>query len=75
MRNIAKSVCQTNFTFVPDVDMIPNPGANLILPFYSRSLMQPRNKPECSPLARSFSLVLNVLAQELSLKTMPYTLL
>jgi hypothetical protein len=31
MRNIAKSSCQTNFTFVPDVDMIPNPGLDLSL--------------------------------------------
>ena len=31
MRNIAKSSCQTNFTFVPDVDMIPSPGPDLAL--------------------------------------------
>ena len=31
MRNIAKSGCQTNFTFVPDVDMIPNAGLDLSL--------------------------------------------
>jgi hypothetical protein len=26
MRNIAKGACQTKFTFVPDIDMIPNHG-------------------------------------------------
>ena len=31
MRNIAKSGCQTNFTLVPDVDMIPNSGLDLQL--------------------------------------------
>jgi hypothetical protein len=28
LRNIAKSSCQTLFTFIPDVDMIPSPGLN-----------------------------------------------
>ena len=31
MRNIAKGACQTNFTFVPDIDMIPNQGLDLSL--------------------------------------------
>ena len=31
MRNIAKGGCQTKFTFVPDIDMIPNQGLDLSL--------------------------------------------
>jgi len=31
MRNIAKAGCQTTFTFVPDIDMIPNEGLDLSL--------------------------------------------
>ena len=31
MRNIAKSGCQTNYTFIPDVDMIPNQRLDLSL--------------------------------------------
>ncbi len=31
MRNIAKGGCQTTFTFVPDIDMIPNQGLDLSL--------------------------------------------
>ena len=29
MRNTAKGGCQTDFTFVVDVDMVPNPGLDL----------------------------------------------
>ena len=31
LRNLAKSGCQTEFTFVPDIDMIPYPGLDLEL--------------------------------------------
>ena len=31
LRNLAKQGCQTEFTFVPDIDMIPNPGMDLEL--------------------------------------------
>jgi len=31
MRNIAKAGCPTTFTFVPDIDMIPNEGLDLSL--------------------------------------------
>ena len=38
MRNVAKSGCQTAFTLVPDVDMIPSPGLDLQLEkFFSRN--------------------------------------
>ena len=31
MRNLAKNGCQTEYTFVPDIDMIPTPGMDLEL--------------------------------------------
>ena len=45
MRNIAKSGCQTNFTFVPDVDMIPNPGLDLSLENF---LLKEQNCNKCA---------------------------
>jgi len=45
MRNIAKSGCQTEYTFVPDIDMIPNEGMDLMLEsFFSK-------KPVCEKCA------------------------
>ena len=31
MRNVAKRSCQTDYTFVVDIDMVPNPGLELEL--------------------------------------------
>ncbi len=45
MRNIAKSGCQTNYTFIPDVDMIPNAGLDLSLENF---LMSKDNCDKCA---------------------------
>ena len=26
LRNLAKAGCQTNYTYIPDIDMVPSPG-------------------------------------------------
>ena len=31
LRNAAKSGCQTNYTYIPDIDMVPNPAMDLQL--------------------------------------------
>eukprot|EP00095_Tigriopus_kingsejongensis_P007170 maker-scaffold211_size255937-snap-gene-1.15 protein:Tk07170 transcript:maker-scaffold211_size255937-snap-gene-1.15-mRNA-1 annotation:"n-acetyllactosaminide beta- -n-acetylglucosaminyltransferase-like" len=47
LRNTAKSGCQTNFTFIPDIDMIPNPGLDRDLDLF---LSQPEAQ-ECDKCA------------------------
>ena len=31
LRNAAKSGCQTNYTYIPDIDMVPFPGMDVQL--------------------------------------------
>jgi N-acetyllactosaminide beta-1,3-N-acetylglucosaminyltransferase len=41
LRNVAKAGCQTNFSFIPDMDMIPIPGMDLDLDkFFSEPAQQ-----------------------------------
>ena len=37
LRNVAKAGCQTNYTFVPDIDMIPIDGLDRRLEAYLKS--------------------------------------
>ena len=41
LRNLAKAGCQTEYTMVPDIDMIPNTGLDMML----EKFVQNRNMP------------------------------
>ena len=41
LRNLAKAGCQTEYTMVPDIDMIPNTGLDLMLEEFIRNRKTP----------------------------------
>ena len=46
LRNAAKSGCQTNYTYIPDIDMVPTPTMDLQL---EQFLATPEVPFCCSP--------------------------
>ena len=59
MRNIAKSGCQTPFTLVPDVDMIPSPGLDIQLEkFFSRK--KTRDCKKCAYVLPVYEVAANI---------------
>ena len=42
LRNLAKAGCQTEYTMIPDIDMIPNPRMDLMLEDFFTSQREPK---------------------------------
>jgi len=48
LRNLAKNGCQTNYTYVPDIDMVPTPGMDLQLETFLRQDQINNNCTKCA---------------------------
>lgn len=48
LRNLAKNGCQTNYTYIPDIDMIPTPGMDMRLETFLRKDQETNNCTKCA---------------------------
>ena len=48
LRNLAKNGCQTNYTYIPDIDMVPTPGMDLQLETFLRQDQINNNCTKCA---------------------------
>ena len=48
LRNLAKNGCQTNYTFIPDIDMVPTPGMDLHLETFLEKEQKRSNCSKCA---------------------------
>ena len=48
LRNTVKRGCQTNYTFIPDIDMVPIPGMDLELETFLQKDQQANNCTKCA---------------------------
>ena len=48
LRNTAKRGCQTNYTFIPDIDMVPTPGMDLHLETFLQKDQETNNCTKCA---------------------------
>ena len=48
LRNLAKNGCQTNYTFIPDIDMVPTPGMDLQLETFLEKEQKRSNCSKCA---------------------------
>ena len=48
LRNTAKRGCQTNYTYIPDIDMVPTPGMDLHLETFLQRDQETNNCTKCA---------------------------
>jgi len=48
LRNLAKNGCQTNYTYIPDIDMVPIPGMDLQLETFIKKQEEMNNCTKCA---------------------------
>jgi len=48
LRNLAKNGCQTNYTYIPDIDMVPTPGMDTRLETFLRKDQDQNNCTKCA---------------------------
>jgi len=48
LRNLAKAGCQTNYTYIPDIDMVPTPGMDLRLETFLAKDQELGNCTKCA---------------------------
>ena len=48
LRNLAKQGCQTNYTYISDIDMVPSPGMDLHLETFLRKDQERNNCTQCA---------------------------
>ena len=59
LRNLAKKGCQTNYTFISDIDMVPSPGMDLQLESFLRKDQERNNCTQCAFVIPTYEISLN----------------
>ena len=59
LRNLAKKGCQTNYTYIPDIDMVPSPGMDLQLESFLRKDQERNNCTQCAFVIPTYEISLN----------------
>jgi len=59
LRNLAKNGCQTNYTYIPDIDMIPNPGMDLQLETFLRRDQETNNCTKCAFVIPTYEIAID----------------
>merc|ERR1711936_1224760 len=59
LRNLAKKGCQTNYTYIPDIDMVPTPGMDLQLETFLKKDQERNNCTQCVFVIPTYEISLN----------------
>ena len=59
LRNLAKQGCQTNYTYISDIDMVPSPGMDLQLETFLRKDQERNNCTQCAFVIPTYEISLN----------------
>ena len=59
LRNLAKKGCQTNYTYIPDIDMVPTPGMDLKLETFLLKDQERNNCTHCAFVIPTYEISLN----------------
>ena len=59
LRNLAKKGCQTNYTFISDIDMVPSPGMDLHLESFLLKDQERNNCTHCAFVIPTYEISLN----------------
>jgi len=59
LRNLAKKGCQTNYTYIPDIDMVPTPGMDLQLETFLKKDQERNNCTQCAFVIPTYEISLN----------------
>ena len=59
LRNLAKQGCQTNYTYISDIDMVPSPGMDLHLETFLRKDQERNNCTQCAFVIPTYEISLN----------------
>ena len=59
LRNLAKAGCQTNYTYISDIDMFPSPGMDLQLESFLRKDQERNNCTQCVFVIPTYEISLN----------------
>ena len=59
LRNLAKNGCQTNYTYIPDIDMVPTPGMDLQLETFIKKQEEMNNCTKCAYVIPTYEITSN----------------
>ena len=59
LRNLAKKGCQTNYTYISDIDMVPSPGMDLQLESFLMKDQERNNCTQCAFVIPTYEISLN----------------
>ena len=59
LRNLAKNGCQTNYTYIPDIDMVPTPGMDLQLETFLEKQEERNNCSKCAYVIPTYEISIN----------------
>jgi len=59
LRNLAKNGCQTNYTYIPDIDMVPTPGMDLQLEAFIKKQEESNNCTKCAYVIPTYEISSN----------------
>ena len=59
LRNLAKNGCQTNYTYIPDIDMVPTPGMDLQLETFIKKQEEMSNCTKCAYVIPTYEISSN----------------
>ena len=59
LRNLAKNGCQTNYTYIPDIDMVPTPGMDIQLETFLEKQEKKNNCSKCAYVIPTYEISIN----------------
>jgi len=59
LRNLAKNGCQTNYTYIPDIDMVPTPGMDMQLERFIKKQEERNNCTKCAYVIPTYEISSN----------------
>ena len=59
LRNLAKRGCQTDYTYIPDIDMVPTPGMDLQLETFLKKDQERNNCTQCVFVIPTYEISVN----------------
>lgn len=59
LRNLAKKGCPTNYTYIPDIDMVPTPGMDLQLEQFLKKDQEMNNCTKCAFVIPTYEISIN----------------
>jgi len=59
LRNLAKNGCQTNYTYIPDIDMVPTPGMDTQLETFIKKQEERNNCTKCAYVIPTYEISSN----------------